>query len=118
MDLSVDTQNGDTTRISASGRIRQPPQFPEEDPLVDLLGDDVYGRRVLFDLQAVESIDSSGVGWLLTCHRRFRTAGGGIVLHSLSPFVRDVLRVLNMQLVFSIAADESAAANSVLDNAK
>jgi anti-anti-sigma regulatory factor len=57
----------------------------------------------------VEAIDSSGIGWLLSSQKKFRTAGGLLVLHTLSPFARDVMRILNMQLVFKLADDEGAA---------
>ena len=80
--------------------------------------DSVYQKRLLLNLQAVDSIDSSGVGWLLTCHRRFRTAGGTLVLHSLSPFVRDVLKILNMQLVLNLAENDAEALKIALGDAR
>jgi anti-anti-sigma factor len=80
-----------------------------DEPIGKLLGGGCYAERLLLDLHLVETIDSSGVSWLLVCQRKFRTAGGMLVLHSLSPFVQDVVKVLNMRLVFTIADSEQAA---------
>jgi anti-anti-sigma factor len=57
----------------------------------------------------VEVLDSSGIGWLLTCQKRFREAGGELVLHSLSPISRNVIRVLNMHSVFKMAGSGDEA---------
>jgi anti-anti-sigma factor len=115
MELTCHALDGDPTLVGVSGHVTQPAGFPESDPLVDLLGHETYRRRLLLDLSGVDSIDSSGVSWLLTCHRRFRAEGGALVLHSLSPFVRDVLKILNMQLVLNIA--ENRAAGELLSEA-
>ena len=82
---------------------------PLEDPLVKLLGSEVYTRRVLLDLNRVEVLDSSGIGWLLTCHKRFREGGGALVLHSPSPIARNVIRVLNMHALFNVAGSGAEA---------
>ena len=77
--------------------------------LEDLLGADCYTRSVLVDLNYVDFIDSSGIGWLLGQNRRFQAAGGKLVLHSIPPVVRHTLKVLRMESVFRLAKDESAA---------
>ncbi len=72
---------------------------------------DVYSRRVLLDLAGTEYIDSTGVSWLLTCHKRCREGGGKLVLHSLNPLVKQVLQVLKLDRVLHIAdsADKARA---------
>jgi anti-anti-sigma factor len=109
MNLDVTSEEGRVTRVSLSGDVSQPNLTPVEEPLGKLLGTDCYSERVLLDMHEVETIDSSGVSWLLSCDKRFRTAGGQLVLHSLSPFARDVLKVLNLHLIMSIASDEKSA---------
>ena len=109
MNLDVTSEAGRVTRVSLSGDISQPNLAPAEEPLGKLLGTDCYSGRVLLDMHEVETIDSSGVSWLLSCDKRFRTAGGRLVLHSLSPFSRDVLKVLNLHLIMSITTDEKSA---------
>jgi anti-anti-sigma factor len=111
MNLDVTSEAGCVTRVSLSGSVSQPNLAPAEEPLGQLLGTDCYSGKVLLDMHDVETIDSSGVSWLLSCDKRFRTAGGRLVLHSLSPFARDVLKVLNLHLIMSIASDEQSAAN-------
>lgn len=78
-----------------------------------LLGADCYARPVLLDLNYVDFIDSSGIGWLLGAHRRFRGAGGALVLHSIPPVVLHTLKVLRMESVFRLAKDESEARSIV-----
>jgi anti-sigma B factor antagonist len=78
-----------------------------------LLGSDCYSRPVLLDLNYVDFIDSSGIGWLLGAHRRFRGAGGALVLHSIPPVAQTTLKVLRMESVFRLAKDESEARSLV-----
>lgn len=109
MNLSIISEDGNVSRISLSGDVSQAHLSPTEEPIGQLLGDDCYSEIVLLDMHGVEMIDSSGVSWLLTCDKKFRSEGGRLILHSLSPFAHDVLRVLNMHLIMSIADDERSA---------
>ena len=109
MKLDVQSEEGNVTLVAVQGEVKQKDLAEHEDPLADLLGEDCYRRKVLLNLRGVESLDSSGVGWLLSCHKAFRTQGGMLVLHSVSPFARDVLKMLKMHLVLHIADDEAEA---------
>ena len=109
MNLSITSEDGEVTRITLSGDVSQTHISTLDEPIGQLLGTDCYSEKVLLDMHSVETIDSSGVSWLLSCDKKFRTAGGRLVLHSLSPFAHDVLRVLNMHLIMSIADDERSA---------
>lgn len=113
MKLSIQTEESDLVRVGISGEVSQRHVSPLEDPLSDLLGTECYCNKVLLDMAAVDGLDSSGVGWLLSCQKRFKNSGGRLVLHSLSPFARDVLRVLNMHLVFQLVSDEKSAMEAV-----
>jgi anti-anti-sigma factor len=64
---------------------------------------------VLLNLSAVTGMDTSGVNWLLTLQKRMDAAGGRLVLHSLSPAARNVVRVLNLHCALRVAVDESDA---------
>jgi anti-anti-sigma factor len=116
MKLTIKSQQDELTLVQVAGELSQKRLAAQADPLHDLLGDDCYRRNVLLDLRGVASIDSSGVGWLLTSQKNFRKQGGTLVLHSLSPFARDVLKILNMQLVFHMAEDEKSARQLVEEN--
>ncbi len=109
MKLSLQSDNGEVVRIELAGQVIQKHISPFNEPLGELLRDDAYSRNVLIDMHDVELLDSSGVGWLLVCHKRFREKGGTMVLHSLSPVVRNVLKVLNLYLVFKVCENEGEA---------
>ena len=109
MNLFITAEDGQISRISVCGDVSQDNLAPADEPISGLLGPDCYNRIVLLDMHDVEMLDSSGVSWLLSCDKTFRNAGGRLVLHSLSPYAHDVLRVLNMHLILSIADDERSA---------
>lgn len=109
MQLFIKSQQDGLSLVEIVGDVSQRHLTADDDPLQDLLGDGCYSSRVLLDLHGIEAVDSSGIGWLLACQKKFRTQGGLLVLHSLSSAVRDVMKILNMQLVFKMAEDEAAA---------
>jgi anti-sigma B factor antagonist len=109
MKLLIKSRENGLAAVELLGEVSQKQLTAREEPLQELLGEDCFSRQVLLDLQGVESLDSSGVGWLLSCQKKFRTSGGTLVLHSLSPAARDVMKILNMQLVFKMTEDEAAA---------
>ena len=96
-------------RCQTDGDISQDRFDPTREPLAQVLGDNVYGRRVLLGLEGSNYVDSSGVNWLLRCHKRFREAGGMLILHTPSPLVMQTLKVLKLDRVFYLADDLSAA---------
>jgi anti-anti-sigma factor len=116
--LALKSDDGEVAYVAISGEISQRHTLPNEELLTELLGPDCYRRRVLLDLRDVSIIDSSGVGWLLGCHKRFRAAGGVMVLHSLSPLARQVLYTLKMYLVFHMAEDSEAARTLALQTSQ
>jgi anti-anti-sigma factor len=90
-------------RCKTVGNISQSVLNQNRDPLADMLGEDVYRRKVLLSLEDSDFIDSAGVGWLIRMHKRFSEQGGRLVLHSLTPMVAQTLRVLNLHKVFCLA---------------
>ncbi len=109
MRLEVLSNDGAVTCVNASGRITQSAFEAEDEPLAVKLGKDVYGGRLLLSLHGSDYLDSRGVGWLLKCHRRFRQAGGMIVVHSIPSVILDVLKVLHMDEVLHLSPDEERA---------
>lgn len=110
MKLTVDSQDDGVVRLSVSGSVSQAHVTPFAEPLVEVLGESAFSRKLLLDLSEVESLDSSGVNWLLICQKKMSDAGGQLVLHSLSPIAKNVLKVLNLHTVFKLADDADAAA--------
>jgi len=113
MKLTQQTSEGEVIRLDVGGALDFKRMSPLEEPISDVMGEDVYEKKVIINMKAVEALDSSGVGWLLTCQKQFRQLGGNLVLHSLSPAAKNVLRVLNMHRVFRLAEDEAQALGMV-----
>jgi anti-sigma B factor antagonist len=109
MELAIAEAGDEVVRVSVAGRITQRELSPLHDPLGDLLGPTAYHRTVVMDLSRAEYVDSSGIGWLLSCHKRFRGGGGQLVLHSLPPVVSNVVRVLKLDTVFQVAGNQQQA---------
>jgi len=80
-----------------------------------LLGEDWPSRRVLLNMERVPYIDSSAIGWLIHAQRAFRAAGGKLVLHSISPSVRNVLDLLKIGRVVPLAPTADAGRSLLLE---
>jgi anti-anti-sigma regulatory factor len=109
MKLSLLSEEGGLARLQCEGPITMTQVQEGVAPLERLLGPEAFKRRVLFDLVKTNFIDSSGVSWMLVCHKSFTKAGGRIVFHSAPPLVQQTLALLRMNLVLHLAADEAAA---------
>lgn len=109
MKVAIESKDPNAICIQVTGKITQSDISPLREPLSDLLGPDVYEGRVLLDMSEVEVLDSSGVSWLLSCHKKFRTSDGNLLLHSLSPSVSNVLRVLNLDTILAISDSKEEA---------
>ncbi|HEX4148168.1 MAG TPA: STAS domain-containing protein [Pirellulales bacterium] len=105
MYLKLASEDSHLTLVDVSGRITPDSFSHDSEPLAALLGPGAYHRRVLLNLTGCDYINSSGVGWLLVCHKRFRDAGGRLVIHSIPQLIRSVLEVLKMDQVFHLAGD-------------
>jgi len=110
MDLDVVSDDGNLVRLQMKGRIVQDVMARQGEPIGELLGPDGYRRRALLSLSKTDFIGSSGLSWLLVAHKRFREAGGKLVLHSIPVMVRDVLKVMRLDMVLDVAENESDAA--------
>src|SRR5690606_38742591 len=103
--------------VLLAGPITQAQLSPTQEPLVGVLGPNAYSHQILLDLKNSDHIDSSGVNWLLTLHRRARENGGRLVIHSVPPLVDNVLKVLRMNLVFEIAPSRAEAFSKIAGDA-
>jgi anti-anti-sigma factor len=102
MKLSIANDDGQSVQVAVTGRVTQEDFGPIHEPLAQLLGPDAYGRTIRLDFSDTNYLDSSGVGWLLNCHKRIREAGGKLSVHNLHPTVANVLRVLRIEKVLDI----------------
>jgi anti-anti-sigma factor len=113
MPVDLIADDGGVVRLKADGKITYSQTTGEPDPIRTLLGPDPFSRKVLINMEQLTFIDSSGIGWLLASHKRFRKSGGALVLHSLPESVLLTLQVLRLDIVLNIAADEAAALERV-----
>jgi len=109
MKLSIASDDGQTVCMNVAGSVTQQEVVLLADPLSDLLGPEAYHRRVCMDLGNTGFLDSSGINWLILCHKRFREHGGRMVLHSTPPLVMNVIKILKLQRVLDIADNPQAA---------
>ena len=108
MKLSIANDDGQRVEVAVSGRVTQEDFGAIHEPLAQLLGPNAYGRTIRLDLSDTSYLDSSGVSWLLTCHKRIREAGGKLSLHNPHPTVANVLKVLRLEKVLDVEQANSA----------
>jgi anti-anti-sigma factor len=109
LDLTVFAENEGCTEIECAGDVGFATVQPENEPLLQLLGPDVYSRRVLLNFEKVGQLYTSGISWLIICRKRFAQNGGVLVLHSISPLVNQVIKLLNLERVLHIRPDLPSA---------
>lgn len=102
------SDNGDPVLLSICGRVSQR-DVEVNEPITEALGDNAFGRQIAIDMSEVESLDSSGVNWLLIAQKKVRESGGKLILHSLSPIARNVIKVLNLHTVLQLAETREEA---------
>ncbi len=116
--LTMRTADDGTHCVQVEGRITQDSIAKNGNALVEILGAEPYKNNVVLGFENVEHVDSSGVGWLLSNNRQFGEGGGKLVLHSLSPAVKNVFGMLKLGQVLTLAGSEDEAKQVVMENAK
>ncbi|MEM7456809.1 MAG: STAS domain-containing protein [Planctomycetota bacterium] len=101
--------NEECLEISVRGNITQATLIDSGQPFHAAGGTDVFKRTVILNLEQVEFIDSSGIGWLLTHQKQFRENEGHLVLHSLSAMVQKVFGLMKLSKVFTVAESRDDA---------
>jgi anti-anti-sigma factor len=102
MKLSLAKSDGETFQVLVSGKVTQHDFGPVQEPLEALIGPGVYARQIELDLSDATYMDSSGVGWLLTCHKRVREAGGRLKLVHVQTIIANMLRLLKLSRMFGL----------------
>lgn len=106
MELTVDTQSDNVVKINVTGMITH---ATDTNPLESLLGADPFSKQVILNLAEADRIDSSGIGWLVTCHKKLSDGGGQLVLHSVQPMVATVLKTVRLDKYFQLTHNERQA---------
>jgi anti-sigma B factor antagonist len=106
MRLTLETPDpAGATRVKCHGQISQAHFGGPGDPLAELLGAGAFKNTVRLDLEGVEYVDSSGIGWLVGSHRRFSEAGGQLVLCRVPPVVEQILKFCGLENFFHVDRD-------------
>lgn len=110
MKLSVASIDKYLVRVEAEGEITMR-DFRAEgpDPFETLLGAGWASHKVVLDFAKVAFVDSSAIGWLMTCRRAFERDGGLFLVHSIQPRVRQVLDLLRVGKALPLLDNERAA---------
>ncbi len=71
------------------------------------------GQRTVFvDLNAVEIMNSSGLGMLVAGHSTLKRAGGSLIFRNVPDTVSSLLRMTHLDSVFSIDNDHTSQQQS------
>jgi anti-sigma B factor antagonist len=69
-------------------------------------------QNIVFDLGAVNAIDSSGIGEMVACYTTVTKRDGQLKLLNLSPKINDILQVTQLITVFDVFDNEQEALGS------
>jgi anti-sigma B factor antagonist len=73
---------------------------------------DAGSRNLLINLKDVSTIDSSGVGELVSSYTTVTNRGGNLRLLNIPPKVMDILQITQLITVFDVFEDEDEAVAS------
>jgi anti-sigma B factor antagonist len=77
------------------------------DKITELIGEEVY--NLIVDLEAVEFLDSTGLGVLVGGLKKVRTNGGSLQLICTQERLLKIFRITGLSKVFAIHATAAAA---------
>jgi anti-sigma B factor antagonist len=66
-------------------------------------------KKIVLNMNSVESIDSSGLGTLVAAHLSAKTHGASLRLCHLGRKFQDVLQMTNLATIFQVCSTEAAA---------
>ncbi len=80
-------------------------------PVMELLKTTIENgtKKVLFNLNDLKFINSTGLGMLLTAVSKTRNAGGELALCCLPEQMKKLLQMTKLESVFAVHADETSA---------
>ncbi|MCP4633246.1 MAG: STAS domain-containing protein [candidate division Zixibacteria bacterium] len=109
MQITKGTQ-GDVAVLQIDGRLDLESSTSLKAATSELL-EDKY-NKVIFNLQGVDFINSSGLGALVSILKNVRSNQGRLKLTGLAPYVKEVFDITQLSNVFEIYADEQQAIGS------
>ena len=109
MNLTITRNEADSVFVKVAGPITSKEAGHAVDPLLQLLGEDGARKQVRLEMSEATLLDSSGVNWLLKCHKQLKQAGGKLVLVRPSTIVANVLKLLKMDKIFELDTSPGVA---------
>ena len=112
LDIQKSVIDGDILVMAMVGRLALGRECQQVEWTVDELL--AAGRpKVVVDLAALDYMDSTGIGILVTCCGRIEAAGGQMRLAAVNPKIADLLRVTKLSRVIGIYPTVAEAVASV-----
>src|SRR5271156_5797907 len=105
MNMTVASDDGDIVVLQCAGDVTQI-YHQLGNPLEKILGPLTFSRKVILNLEKVGFLDSSGLSWLVACHKRFREQDGRLVLCTIPPRILQILQFCRIDSLLGIAEDE------------
>jgi anti-anti-sigma factor len=106
----VQVEKEGLVRLASAGSITAANFDPSgRNPLERILGQNWATFRVLLDMKQTTYVDSSAIGWLIGTHKAFKTAGGLLVIHDVPQNIKQIIDLLHVGSVISIADNVDAA---------
>lgn len=109
------SEKDDLIRLACEGSIARLLD-QEREPIREMLGPHIYARRVLLNMERVQSVDTSGITWLLSVVDRFHRANGRVVFYMVPPIVTQVLDFMRLTETLPLASNEQAASTMAYAN--
>lgn len=111
MDLRLDVHEQDgwsVLEVAGEIDVATAPRLREQ--LISLVNDQRY--RIVVDLEAVDFIDSTGLGVLIGALKRVRTHDGELVLVVTEPRILKVFEITGLLNVFLVRSDVADAVSA------
>ncbi|MFW6060708.1 MAG: STAS domain-containing protein [Phycisphaeraceae bacterium] len=106
----VSIENDGIVRLAANGAMTASEMAGDDKhPLAGVIGESWSSNRVVLGLNETEYVDSTAIGWLLSCQKQFNNDGGKFALHSIPPSVQQIFDLLKVDRVLNLAKDENEA---------
>ncbi len=99
MELDI-TKNGDKAEVRFRGNMYVEDASSVREKLTDLLDDGV--NLLVLNLSDLDYVDSSGLGVLISIHKRCIQKGGKMIVTGLRGMVDDLFKLTRLDLVFNI----------------
>lgn len=106
--MKVDvTRDGDSAQLKLKGRLDLESSAAVKEEIRRNLAQGHV--KLILDLEAVEFINSSGLGALVSALKEIRLAKGRLVVCKLAPYVREIFEITQLSHIFEIYATEGEA---------